>query len=265
MDMEILVPAARTFVVEVNRAYPGRGTGSDGSVASSGHHAANPNSDHEPGPAGSPSPGKVDAVDLDKDLVPGDPVASERAMYGDVIPAFQRHPGTQYWIFNDQICHRSEGWQPRSYDYAGPGRNRHTEHAHLNWQETAAAHGNVTRYGIKGAGTDVDLTDKVGNPTYPTRTFRQFINDLWVVRDNLAGDKKAPPYSAGSPLGRLLALPAKFDAYVARKPVPAPVILDDATRAALVAEVVTALRAQLPELVRAALSDIEYAPRKSTP
>jgi hypothetical protein len=149
MNTDVLVPAALTFVREVDEGYPGRGTSSDGSLASAEHSANNPTSDHE---HGTPQPGDrdVDAVDLDSDLVPGDKAASKAAMYGDVIPAFERHPGSQYWIHDDKICHRSEGWEPRSYAYVGPGRNRHTEHCHFNWQESAAAHNNTSPYGIKG-------------------------------------------------------------------------------------------------------------------
>lgn len=160
MNTDVLVPAALVFVREVDAAYPGRGTESDGSLASSDHSASNPTSDHE---HGTPQPGDrdVDAVDLDADLLPGDAAGSRRAMYEDVIPAFERHPGTQYWIHDDKICHRSEGWVPRSYAYAGPKRNRHTKHTHFNWQETATAHNNTSPYGIEGAPMQPADFDKI--------------------------------------------------------------------------------------------------------
>jgi hypothetical protein len=257
MNTDVLVPACQTFVAELDRAYPGRGTGSDGSLASSSHTAANPTSDHERGPAGSPSPGKVDAVDITDALVPGDDAASERAMYGDVIPRFQAHAGSHYWIHDDMICFRSEGWQPRSYAYAGPKRNRHTRHCHFNWAETSAAHHNTSPYGFKGASMGIDLTTKVGNSVYPTRVFRQFINDVWIIRDLLVGDAKGTAkakLNPKSPLGQLFALPAKLaalDTYVRSQPASLPVTLSESDRADIAARIV----AELPE----------YGPRKNTP
>lgn len=152
MDTSSLVPAALQFVDELNAAYPRRGTGSDGSVASSSHHAANPNSDHE---HGTPQPGDrdIDAVDITDQLVPGDETASDRAMYGDVIPRFQARRRAQYWIHDDMICFADEGWVPRSYAYAGPNRNRHTKHVHFNWREDNASHNDITPYGFRGEDT----------------------------------------------------------------------------------------------------------------
>lgn len=156
MDTSSLVPAALQFVAELNRAYPDRGTSSDGSVASSDHHNANPTSDHE---HGTPTPGDrdIDAVDITDQLVPGDDTASERAMYGDVIPRFQAHKGAQYWIHDDMICFADEDWVPRTYAYAGPGRNQHRKHAHFNWREDSASHNNTTPYGFTGV--DMNRTE----------------------------------------------------------------------------------------------------------
>jgi hypothetical protein len=52
---------------------------------------------------------------------------------------------------------------------------------------------------------DALLDTNVGNKAYPTRTFQQFINDAWGVRDYEIGDAKgtaAMPVGAGSPLGK---------------------------------------------------------------
>lgn len=249
MRTDILVPTARVFVVTLNRAYPHRGTGSDGSIASAEHTAGNPSSDHEPGPAGSPSPGLVDAVDVDADLVPGDQAASERAM-DDVIRAFQEHPSTQYWIWQDRICHRSEGWQPRSYAYAGPHRNRHTKHAHFNWRETEQAHNDLTPYWIRGKENPVELDTKIGHKGWPNRSVRNFMLDLHGLRDALVGDAKATPIPAGSPLGRLLRLPAELESWLGR-----PVTLSPADREQITRDVTAAVLAALPE----------YGPRPNTP
>lgn len=271
MNIDVLVPAALTFVTELDRAYPHRGRESDGSLASAEHSSANPTSDHE---HGTPQPGDrdVDAVDIDSDLIPADPDASRRAMYGDVLPRFQAHPGTRYWIHNDQIAYRSEGWIPRSYAYAGPGRNRHTHHAHLNWEEDSASHNNTSLYGLKGIddmeavdvwsydpGLDANGTvkkggipnprksEKEGNPTISPNTalFRAA-----VVHDVVIEDSKV--------------IKQIRDAVTA-PPAAQPIVLDDRTRGAIVAEVAAAVRAELPALVAQALQGIEYGPRKNTP
>jgi hypothetical protein len=264
MNTEILVPAARTFVAELDDAYPGRGTTSDGSVASSEHSAANPRSDHEPGPAGSPSPGKVDAVDIDRDLIPGDVDASVAAMLTDVIPTFQRHPGTQYWIYRDQICHRSEGWAPRSYAYAGPGRNRHTQHAHFNWLETSAAHNNTEPYVFRGV-DDMEPVDLMA--------FDPGLDAAGKVRRGGIPNPRpaeAPGNPTIAPNTALYRGAAAYDVALRiestlKKGLAVPVALTDADRAAITQGVAESLRAELPALVRAALADIEYAPRKATP
>lgn len=259
MDTDVLVPAALTFVTEVNRAYPGRGTESDGSLASSEHSAGNPNSDHEHGTA-KPGDRDVDAVDLDADLIKGDPAASKRAMYGDVIPRFQARKRARYWIHNDQICFRSEGWRPRSYAYAGPGRNRHTEHAHFNWEEDSASHNDTTPYGFKGVDDMPEPADLLGfDPGNDSKTGRP-----------KRGGIKNPNYPAKQPdnptvtpatvlawlgdlyVNRLPKLEAAVKVLTDRKPPASPTVtLTEADRADIAARIV----AQLPE----------YGPRKNTP
>lgn len=169
MDESSLVPAALVFVHELDEKYPHRQHTSDGSVASSAHHQGNPNSDHE---HGTPQPGDqdIDAVDIDRMLIPGDQEASDAAMLGDVIPAFGHRHRAQYVIFLDQISFGDEGWRWRSYAYAGPNRNRHMKHAHFNWREDSASHNDRTPYGIEGdMPTPADLfaydpgKDKAGN------------------------------------------------------------------------------------------------------
>lgn len=252
MNTDVLVPAALTFVTEVDQAYPGRGTESDGSLASGEHSASNPNSDHE---HGTPKPGDrdVDAVDLDADLIKGNPAASKRAMYGDVIPRFQAHPGTHYWIHDDEICFRSEGWIPRSYAYAGPGRNRHTQHCHFNWQETTAAHNNTSPYGFKGVDampTPADLFDyDPGNDASgkPKRG---------GIRNPRAAERaKNPTITAATALERAAATYDVVTDLAKRPPASPTVTLSAADRAAIVAEVTAGIIAALPE----------YGPRKNTP
>ncbi|GAA1854675.1 hypothetical protein [Asanoa iriomotensis] len=114
-----LNPALTRFRDEVNRRWPRRDKTSDGTIGDTAHQATN--SDHNPD-----SDGSVDAWDMDVDGV--DVAACKRA--------FQAHVAAYYWIHNDRICFRDEGWQPRSYAYAGPNRNRHDKHVHWNSRQS---------------------------------------------------------------------------------------------------------------------------------
>jgi hypothetical protein len=61
---------------------------------------------------------------------------------------------------------------------------------------------------------DVNLTDKVGSKAYPARTVGNVLNDLEGLRDTLIGDAtgtKAAAVKAGSPVGKLMAMPAQLD------------------------------------------------------
>jgi hypothetical protein len=114
-----LNPALTRFRNEVNSRWPHRDKTSDGTIGDAAHQATN--SDHNPDADGS-----VDAWDMDVDGV--DVAACKRA--------FQAHEAAGYWIHNDRIAFRDEGWRPRSYAYAGPGRNRHDKHVHWNTRQS---------------------------------------------------------------------------------------------------------------------------------
>jgi hypothetical protein len=114
-----LNPALTRFRDEVNARWPHRDKTSDGTIGDEAHQATS--SDHNPDADGS-----VDAWDMDVDGV--DVAACKRA--------FQAHEAAGYWIHNDRIAFRDEGWRPRSYAYAGPGRNRHDKHVHWNTRQS---------------------------------------------------------------------------------------------------------------------------------
>lgn len=117
--------ALTNFRSAVNAAYPGRDKASDGTIGDEAHQASS--SDHNPDTDGS-----VDAWDMDVDLRSG----NDGAAIAELKRVFQAHPSSKYWIHNDQISFRSEGWRPRSYAYAGASRNRHTQHVHWNTRES---------------------------------------------------------------------------------------------------------------------------------
>jgi hypothetical protein len=113
------------FRAAVNAAYPNRDKASDGTIGDRVHQATR--SDHNPDPDES-----VDAFDMDVDLRSGnDAEAIEK-----LKRVFEQHPSSSYWIHNDQIALRSEGWRRKSYAYAGPGRNKHDRHVHWNTRES---------------------------------------------------------------------------------------------------------------------------------
>jgi hypothetical protein len=119
-----LNPALTRFRAAVDAAWPNRDRTSDGTIGNEAHQATF--SDHNPDPDGS-----VDAWDMDVDGVPVERLKA----------AFQAHEASLYWIHNDQIASRDDGWVRRSYAYAGPDRNRHTRHVHWN---TRPSHENST-------------------------------------------------------------------------------------------------------------------------
>jgi GH25 family lysozyme M1 (1,4-beta-N-acetylmuramidase) len=64
---------------------------------------------------------------------------------------------------------------------------------------------------------DMELTDKVGSDAYPARTVEDFFNDFWGMRDPLVvGSSKTPALPAGSPLAKLIAMPAQLAALQAQ-------------------------------------------------
>jgi hypothetical protein len=110
------------FREAVNARWPRRDKSSDGTIGDAAHAARS--SDHNPDPDGS-----VDAWDMDVDGVDVELLKQ----------VFEDHESAAYWIHNDQIAFRVEGWRRKSYAYAGPGRNRHTKHVHWNTRSSYEA------------------------------------------------------------------------------------------------------------------------------
>lgn len=133
-----LNPALTAFRNEVNAAYPRRDKGSDGTIGDPAHAART--SDHNPDADGS-----VDAWDMDVELNGrGIPFLVDVELLKKL---FQAHESSSYWIHNDQIASRSEGWVRKSYAYAGPDRNRHTQHVH--WNTRSAFENSTKPWGVE--------------------------------------------------------------------------------------------------------------------
>lgn len=111
---------------QVKVTYPNRATDSDGWIASSAHHAANPSSDHEPD-----SRGIVHALDLTHDPVHG----FDSYSFADWLLS-HKDPRIKYIISNRRIG-GDEGYAQRNgrkpwtwYPYNG--ENPHTAHVHVS-------------------------------------------------------------------------------------------------------------------------------------
>ena len=120
-----LAPSLVNFRNEVNKKWPRRPKGSDGTIGDTSHSARA--SDHNPN-----SRRSVNAIDI---TYPGvDPK--------QIIAAVKKHPSANYVIFNRQIWSRSHNWVARPYTGASP----HTEHLHISILQTSAAEQNQTKW-----------------------------------------------------------------------------------------------------------------------
>lgn len=125
--MPQLNPALATFRAAVDEHFPRRDKTSDGTIGDAAHQQRD--SDHNPDPDGT-----IDAWDMDADLY-GIGIPAGVVVY-QIIGSFQVHVSSGYWIHNDEIAFRSNGWRREPYaNYGGPNRNRHTKHVHFNTRE----------------------------------------------------------------------------------------------------------------------------------
>lgn len=110
---------------QIKAAYPGRATGSDGTIAGAAHHLANPSSDHE-----ADSRGIVHAVDFTHDPSVGfNSYRWADYMAGLAQGAPKPDPRIKYIISNKRIWNPSidaKKWRPYN------GDNPHDEHVHIS-------------------------------------------------------------------------------------------------------------------------------------
>lgn len=117
---------------QLNARFPNRDKASDGSIGDTSHAAGA--SSHNPDKTGSPeyrdgdSKDEIRARDFDKDLKDPDYTME------DVVQLWVKHArsGKMWWIryiiYKERIWHKKDGFKTRAYT----GKNKHTEHAHVN-------------------------------------------------------------------------------------------------------------------------------------
>ncbi len=118
-----LAPSLVQFRNEVNKKWPNRRKGSDGTLGDAAH--ASRASDHNPN-----SRQSVNAIDITYPGVNAD----------TIINAVKKHPSANYVIFNRKIYTRSNGWKAEPYSGASP----HTEHLHISILQTYKAEQDTT-------------------------------------------------------------------------------------------------------------------------
>jgi hypothetical protein len=118
-----LAPSLVQLRSEVNRRWPNRPKGSDGTVGDTSHNARK--SDHNPNERGS-----VNAFDI---TYPGvDPKI--------IIAAVSKHPSANYVIFNKNIYSKKSNWKAVAYT----GTNPHKTHLHVSILQSASAERDTT-------------------------------------------------------------------------------------------------------------------------
>ena len=115
-------PVCKAAMSSATHMAPGRSTASDGCCASGGHHAQNPNSDHEPGRGGF-----AHAVDITHDVQAGFDswLEADRLRMACKLGVEKR---VKYVISNRRIASRIDDWEWRRYS----GANAHAHHMHIS-------------------------------------------------------------------------------------------------------------------------------------
>lgn len=249
-----LVPCLITLRSEFNTVAPERDKASDGWVGDSAHQDSV--SDHnwdETGSVPIRDPDKVNevhAIDVDDDLRESD-LTMERVvqfLLGRCRSGAEKR--LRYIIYNRRIWSASSGWVQKTYTGASP----HTEHAHFSASyetkleaSTASWHLEDIPVALTAAdkawitstiGAQINAAvvkeidaiktevlaagDRYGSSVYESRTLKQFLDDLHVLRDVFTADPKGTEFAktqmsgkADSPVFRII---RAADAILAQPP-----------------------------------------------
>lgn len=113
---------------QVDQLYPNRDKSSDGTIAGDAHHAANPNSDHEPWVKDNQGIGVVTALDITHDPHHG----MDSYKLAETL-RLNKDPRVKYVISNRKIFNYAiKPWEWRPYN----GSNPHDQHVHISVRPT---------------------------------------------------------------------------------------------------------------------------------
>jgi hypothetical protein len=136
--MARLVAAGVKLRAQINRRWPDRDKRSDGWIGDRAHQARK--SDHNPD-----ARGWVHAIDIDADLVPGDPKESKKLaqqLADEIVHyAASGEPGSdriKYVVFNDRIA--SGTYDKHWWTWRGRGYG-HRNHIHVSFTDKAPVTG----------------------------------------------------------------------------------------------------------------------------
>lgn len=151
----MVVPCLLEGRDQMNRRFPNRDHGSDGTIGDTAHQASA--SSHNPDETGRPEfsdhdgRDEVRGIDFDKDL--RDAVTMEQVVQRWITEARAgKMPWLRYVIYNRRIWHKRDNFVTRQYT----GSNPHTDHAHAN--------SDFTQYADTVTGTDWHVAD-LGKPS----------------------------------------------------------------------------------------------------
>ncbi|MEA2871263.1 MAG: hypothetical protein QOH67_1239 [Hyphomicrobiales bacterium] len=134
-----------TLRAEVNAKWPNRKKDSDGTLAGSAHHIANPNSDHEPWVQDA-GVGVVTAMDITHDPNTG----PDSQQLAEALVRSQ-DPRIKYIISNLRICSGSgqanPAWVWRPYPVP-PNKNPHNHHVHISVKSDKASYDSTQPWGV---------------------------------------------------------------------------------------------------------------------
>jgi hypothetical protein len=144
-----LAYSLETLRDQVNAAYPGRSTASDGTIGDAAHAAVA--SDHNPNP-----PGVVCAFDITHDPASG----CDTYALADRLLA-NRHPDLKYLISNRRIAGAWTNWQWTPYSGTA---DPHTNHVHVsvgvgNDGQSVQPYDDRVKWNVEGGNQDMLSTD----------------------------------------------------------------------------------------------------------
>lgn len=229
----VLIPCLVQLRNEFNRIAPNRHKESDGSIGDTAHQ--NEVSDHNPDETGSvpihdaDHTNEVHALDITSDLNESDLTMEKVVQF--ILARCRKNnsdpnnePRLRYIIYNRRIW-RAPGWAQEAYHGTS---DPHINHAHFSAEYISSLEADTSSWHLEEipvALTDADknwikqqlaaqvediFDHKVGHPVWTSRTLKNFLLDVWGVRDVLiqkdspGAVEKVSNVTATSPLTEII-------------------------------------------------------------